>query len=486
MSFPFTPIKLNANQKKAHQIEEVIEKIDQLNQPGYGLSTQDCQYCLKFSDPKFVSNPEQENNILQKCATDLCGPINERQELNDEYIQFLIDSENINKRVNVSPEISKKFNKKARSIIIKAIKNIKEILKSIENKSQIPNSQQSQEWSKIAEEITFYTKTPEGTTSYTEKPEDNLLSFDQFLKQFIQQAGNNTDEQHYLKYCESLYAVIIKQDQQIQKYKKDIKRYKDKFLNTIFADYSETSRQQFANYMNNTLIIDLPEENGEKQFINHINNIATATKKDPTGKFNFSIIMKVISESASICPSYIASERIGGSPVYVSGKNKILTSFINYGFQKHGKQVFAHELAHALSEQFTKGELSQSSYKRYKQLRSCVKKRFAFDDSYIQARKNSIYHENDKLSTEEDMADLISHLVFQNEPTIALCLKIGPSEKDNTKYRNLKIIEFAGEEYSTPFLRVIMEAIHKRKKLSPSCQQVVDMYKDRVNFEPCF
>lgn len=476
-------------QTESRQIKNVVENIDQLNQPNYGFPTKDCQHCLKFSESKTVLTPEEENDIFQKCAVDLCGPANERQGLiNSEYIQFLSDSKDMNKRVTVNPEISNKFNKKARSIITKAIKNIKEILKVIENKSQNLNPQQSQDWDKITKRITpYYTKPSKEITVYHPKtPKDNLLSFDQFLKQFIQQADSNTDEQHYLKYCESLYAVLIKQYQQIKKYKKDIKRYKDKFLNTVFADYSEASRQQFANYINNTLTIDIPKADGEKQFIDHINSIVTATKKNASGKFNFSTIMKVISESGSICPSYITSKRIGGSAFYISESNEILIGFLAYGFPEYGKQIFVHELAHVFSEQFTEGKLSQSSYKRYRQLRSCAKKRFTFDDSDIEARKNNIYHENDKLTTEENTADLISHLVFQNEPTIALCLQTGPSERDSTKYANLKIIGSARDQYSPPFLRIIMEAIHKRKKLSPACQQVVDMYKDRVNFKPCF
>ena len=488
--FLFTLNKANSKPRmKTHQTEEIIEKIDQLNQPNYGFPTKDCQHCLKFSESKTVLTSEEENDIFQKCAVDLCGPANKRQGLmNSEYTQFLSDSNNINKRVTVNPEISNKFNKKARSIITKAIKNIKEILKVIENKSQNLNPQQSQDWNKIAKRITpYYTKPSKGITVYHPKtPKENLLSFDQFLKQFIQQADNNTNEQHYLKYCESLYAVIITQDQQIKKFKEDIKLYKDKFLNTIFADYSKTSQQQFANHINNTLIIDTPEENGEKQFIDNINNIVTATKKNSSGKFNFSAIMKVLSESSSICPDHISSERIGGSAFYISESNKILTGFLVSAFPEYGKQILVHELAHVLSEQFTKGKLSQSSYKRYKQLRSCAKKRFTFDDSDIEARKNNIYHENDNLTTEENIADLISHLVFQNEPTIALCLQTGPSERDSTKYANLKIIGSARDQYSPPFLRIIMEAIHKRKKLSPACQQVVDMYKDRVNFKPCF
>ena len=37
-----------------------------------------------------------------------------------------------------------------------------------------------------------------------------------------------------------------------------------------------------------------------------------------------------------------------------------------------------------------------------------------------------------------------------------------------------------------PFLRVLMEEIHKKQKLSSPCQQVINKYKDKINFTPCF
>ena len=57
----------------------------------------------------------------------------------------------------------------------------------------------------------------------------------------------------------------------------------------------------------------------------------------------------------------------------------------------------------------------------------------------------------------------------------------------NRDYKYKKLTVFDNTEKHPPaFLRVLMEAIHKGKKLSPACQQVVDMNKDKINFEPCW
>ena len=62
------------------------------------------------------------------------------------------------------------------------------------------------------------------------------------------------------------------------------------------------------------------------------------------------------------------------------------------------------------------------------------------------------------------------------------------STEDGTRYQKLGILntDLENSHYSKPLLRVLFEAIHKKKELSPACQQVVDQYKDEINFEPCF
>lgn len=481
------------------------------------------------------STVEKEHALFQQCATDICGPAN--RDLfgpDNEYLNFLKDNQNFDKTVTVNPEISSKFSKNIQPIIIKALQNLKGILNTLKNTLQNLNSGNHElEWDRIAKEIAlYYTTDTEDDTFSFKKPEsksddqrqlffinklkkikvppeqttfscsesicrkmvkEELLHLQANLEKSIQTAENNRDQ--YLKYCESIYAIIITQDQQIKAYKENLEKYKDRFLNTVFADYSMESRELFTDYINNTLTIKIHETDGEQRFINDINKIA---KKNPQQTFSFTNATNNLPKHASVCSPYIALLRSYSSNFFVKGKDKILTGFRNYFFPEHGKQMFIHELAHALSEQFMKGRLSQPIYKQYGKLRTCATKRFKFDNTdsaateiYFATRASQIvrthpYHENDKLSTEEDTADLTAYKVFQDEPTIALCLLIGPSpSRKDTQYDNFRMISLGGS-YSPSLFRIIMEVIHKRIELPKSCQQVVDTYSDRINFDPCF
>ena len=81
------------------------------------------------------------------------------------------------------------------------------------------------------------------------------------------------------------------------------------------------------------------------------------------------------------------------------------------------------------------------------------------------------------------MADLLAHLAFQEEPELVSCTYFQPSYlmSNLTLYNNDE-----ANKHPAGLLRVIMEAIHKKKKLSYACRQVMDQYKNKINFQPCF
>ena len=351
----------------------------------------------------FVSpTSDQEHDLFQQCATDICGPVNQDPFGSySEYLNFFRDNEKFNnKTVTVDPEISSKFNKEVRPIIIEAINNIKNILNTLKNTLQGLNSGHNEsEWDEIGKEIALYYTTdwlanlpsrneghdtnmvaPESESDYqsrafftnklkqSKSPEttsfcseticknmvkEELLDLQQTLKQSVQPAENNTNQ--YLKYCESVYAIAITQDQQIKAYKESLEQYKNRFLNIVFADYSAQSREQFADYINNKLIIKTDRMDGEQQFIDSINNIATATTEDAGKEFSFMNAMKSLPKSGFICPSHIAFGKFYTSSYYIWGPrqwgtDQIYTGFISYLFPEYGKWAFAHELAHTLNE----------------------------------------------------------------------------------------------------------------------------------------
>ena len=311
--------------------------------------------------------------------------------------------------------------------------------------------------------------------------------------------------QQYIKHCQSTY--IRETNTPPQTYRENFEDYKDRFLKGAFSNYSQSSRQIFKNYIN-ALRIQMPPahiniSDAQQGFISMIEGNTHTIKawasvfqnrlqyhKD--GKMeDFSYTMKealASKKSFSVCrpfPSMMTREFAGD--VFSPRENKIYVSLFSCAFHEHGKQVLAHELAHAMSYLFAKNKLSEKSYGKYKELRKCANKRYRdkappafFRPSVFPDRQHSI----DTIKTEEDTADLIAHHVFQNDPTLLNCGVLKPS-KNGEQYESLKILE-PNRTQSSPLLRTVIEAIHKKKKLSPSCQQVVNLYSDRVNFEPCF
>jgi hypothetical protein len=54
-----------------------------------------------------------------------------------------------------------------------------------------------------------------------------------------------------------------------------------------------------------------------------------------------------------------------------------------------------------------------------------------------------------------------------------------------TKFVDLFLAEDAENNHSSPFYRLIMEAINKGIKMPPSCQLVIDKNKNLMEFKKC-
>ena len=192
-----------------------------------------------------------------------------------------------------------------------------------------------------------------------------------------------------------------------------------------------------------------------------------------------------------MCPSivnapndFIFAKRKSSGEITEPSLNVSLFSCL---FHDYGKGILAHELAHLISYLSSphnpKKKMSEDSYEQYEKLRKCATNRYK---NLIPLQNNSrgIVHNNDYLRTEEDTADIISYSVLKDEPIHYSCALLN---MDQTEYTDLKVLygPESQEPHSSTFLRVLMEAIHKRTKLSPACQQVIDRYKDRIDFTPC-
>ena len=148
-----------------------------------------------------------------------------------------------------------------------------------------------------------------------------------------------------------------------------------------------------------------------------------------------------------------------------------------------GTFMSSHEMGHLLSWMFLQNKLSEKSYGSYQKLRECATKRY----KRLKAPNIRLFpHENDQLHTEEDTADMISYMVFTDDKAQQSCYLLSIAE-DGTHYKGLSILNSHSEDtHSSSFLRVLFDAIHKRVELSSACKQVVEHYKDDIDFTPCF
>lgn len=328
---------------------------------------------------------------------------------------------------------------------------------------------------------------------------DALASLHQNLKESTSESGHAQRLTQQLNHCQSVYNMSTQNAQQVKRYRQNFNQYIDQFISKTFANYSVATRRSYKGYMR-TINFELPSEQGiEEQLTNEIRVEAShMTAHSDNTIADFIQNRERFTDSHSLCPSFM---KISDSGDYFERMtNTVGISNFSCHFHDHGKQTLAHELAHTLSHWFGqyKQDLGKSrkpsrrSYRQYMKLRRCANKRYKTTDK----SKTKIYvgfgHNNDQFRTEEDMADLITHQVFQEEPTLSQCSLL--SSSNGVKYdfpdilyppvqKNLQVIP---DPHSTPLLRAITEAIHKRKTLSPACQQVVDTYSDRINFEPCF
>ncbi|MDE0518942.1 MAG: hypothetical protein OXH36_05240 [Bdellovibrionales bacterium] len=613
---PLTPYTVGSKQQiDIDYTKQVIEQINQINQS----TPKECQYCLSFSGKEEESKKEQENDLLQKCAIDLCGPAKD-------HLVYVLNNNTFDNE-DIKPEMKNNFNQMVRptieEVFLKKQNYKKDILSTLQDKLANPESNiQPQEWDEVAEALsmkiamdnaaaamstgsghanndtptdypseiarngdTFYKANRAkmmpfsvgaalfnlGSTSikkqrellreeyekfledyqsnkvkFTEKEKRTIARLGKKLEQEVlnrmafaatldrlikkskslifcvedckkwvldeltslhQNLQETTSDDNYkqqftqqLNHCQSVYNANIQTVQRMNIYEQNINQYTDQFLIKTFNNYSDFSRQTYKNYINNSLKVVFPHslQNFEQKFVENIRRAADNRISSYSNK-KIADMIRLGGGESSLCPSPLMVVSDSFSPE----ENMIAVSHFSCHFHDHGKQIVAHELAHALSHWFSKNKQklnkpnkpSKISYRQYMKLRRCANRRYNTKDKTKMNRPFRLDHiKNETYRTEEDMADLIAYQVFQKEPILFQCSGL-LSSKEGSKYAKLHILPppppkevqvMPPDTHSPPLLRVITEALHKRKPLSTACQQVVNLYNDRINFEPCF
>ena len=513
----------------SNQDKDIVKQIDQFNQPE--STPKECQHCLYFfgSDSQTESTPDQDTSLLQKCAADLCGPAKDSPQYKYTVMTRRYYTE------GRKTDAARSFNKTVRQMIRTNMERKRAALKDFEDKLRDPTSNlTAQEWDQAAEAFLedFIEQVPtHNSLQYRIKQstpiplnplkEQSIRSYlsnknkgqhhacqeecKQWVKKELQLMydllkQNNIYEysiDHQSNFCQDTYIADVQFAQQAKLYREDLDPIKDKFLNTVFVGYSDTSRQSYRDYIS-TIRFNLPprseqEEEIAQRLLQHIKDNSLAPPES-NGKIAFGEFIKRNKDMYKpICPLPV----VLGSDVFAPHTSTLNISLFSCTFHEHGKQTLAHELGHAMSHWFNKNKPhdqpdnpSMISYEEYMKLRACANRRRTINNAPNSVKYKLFHHNNDQWRTEEDVADLIAYKVFQDDPILNNCSRLITSHND-LKYTSLKVLHPTSKSkkadtHSTNFLRVLMEAIHKRIELPPSCQQVVDIYSDRINFEPCF
>lgn len=309
--------------------------------------------------------------------------------------------------------------------------------------------------------------------------------------------------------CKSEFASMSIKDYDTESFRALIPEVKQNLIKNVFGKYSTESSKAFEKYLDDELNFSLkPQPSDVENFITKVkeaaiekNNFSELGALDLVRKLQRYISFGEINPFAelSLCKNslsyavwdaYSAQEYDLGSyahaPDVDTDKDNIFISQFSCTHQSHGKGILAHELGHALSWRFSKNKLSSESYGEYKKLRTCAAN--LYKNASRLNGPASIRHENDTFTTEEDMADLISFMTYPTKSPLFACAFLGAS-MDGKSYADAELknrYEFSF--HSSPLLRALQEAIHKRVQLPQSCKEVVEKNKNKNNFrfEPCF
>lgn len=346
------------------------------------------------------------------------------------------------------------------------------------------------------------------------KEEIGKIDFKEMIKEFEERSQDRQKlTSQKMAFCKSQFAMKTIKSYENEKFKKLIPEVKAALLKNVLSTYSEHSREAFKKYLDNEIHFAVRTfTNDEDQFIDQVKEDLNSRRNYGPANDTTSLIERALSlfdyndvlgrmsplNKMYICEDSTASitwdsflpkklvkkDSEGLYPDDNPDKDNINISMFTCTHHQHGKGILAHELGHALSWAFYDNKLSEKSYKEFMEMRACANKLYKKDES--SAKPIFFEHNNDKYRTEEDMADLIGYKTIPDKSNFVGCSLLEPSE-DGTAYQNVEIRNsIDADSHSSALLRVLQEAIHKRRAIPASCQEVINNNKDNYRFEPCF
>ena len=461
--FFFITIILLCSQKSIAQtssIDFLLRSIDRINDPDFEIGYLPHRICTTTSCHAPV-------DMIQQCAIDLCGLPN--------------------KHVSTTPPRAVLNNENFHDV---PATSLAPLLHTFETEFEPLVQEIMEQRFQIATELYDITKQNNARIKEQGRPEDPaLLEREEELRLALE----NPVEKIFkgLQECKSFFVLDSLAFQKVQAFNSRL--HVERFLQKVIA--SSESQKTFRDHFVNETYIEKPQ-NPIENFRNFLDN---KKRKDINRDNLFSPSLKDKS-FFNVCPAFRdmdisdSASSWNTKPGYYVEVSWFSTQFLDHP----GQHFFTHELGHVLSFQFKQNQLSSESYAQYMELRTCAQNLYKQDDTEPDYRVlpkdnmdsifESTHHAHDKYHTEEHTADLWSYFMYKDDANISMCglLDVNSSQ---TEYDSpsLEVFNLDTNTSHPPLMwRVLMEAIHKRKKFSRSCQQVIETYKDRINFTPCF
>lgn len=139
---------------------------------------------------------------------------------------------------------------------------------------------------------------------------------------------------------------------------------------------------------------------------------------------------------------------------------------------QEGKGIIAHEVGHAISNLMSLRTASSSSLRKYNKMRKCASAQWKNNPNAVIA-----YHKGDKFFTEEDTADVLSYMAF-NDPTSPYgCALLIP---DGSNYESLNLTPPAGDNHTPGMVRLLRELQFKAPhKIPETCKELIKRNSDK-------
>ena len=265
-------------------------------------------------------------------------------------------------------------------------------------------------------------------------------------------------------------------------------RSKERFLNYFSNRLSEHTNRVLKDHFSNGIIMKLNTDLDYRVSldIREDHNVDDIEGGDLSG-FTSGLLLDAVlpkvnlDEFLSITFVPLVSDFI--NPKTSEGKVELAISPFSCANPKLGEQITGHELAHALSFLFMNLGRSEESFNKFLNVRNkCVN---SFYQTPILKPGYPDFHKDDQFRSEEDMADLIQGLLYDDEKKLLLScalLRYNPNtRKMDSSLENPNL----DDPHTASFLRLLREAVYKDIHLPPSCQRIINENSNSYRFKKC-